>query len=127
MISMQTRERKDKNNLKIRHETNRFKITEKEKAIVMRKSQFAKSDLYFVHPKIIQKGKEKDMLEFAKTPPKGWNSWDVYGASVTEEEVKRNADIMAEKLKVYGWDYVVVDIQWYEPGLSLQHIVNSQI
>lgn len=34
---------------------------------------------------------------------------------------------MAEKLKVYGWDYVVVDIQWYEPGLSLQHIVNSQI
>lgn len=43
------------------------------------------------------------MLEFAKTPPKGWNSWDVYGASVTEEEVKRNADIMAEKLKVYGW------------------------
>ena len=29
------------------------------------------------------------MLEFAKTPPKGWNSWDVYGASVTEEEVKR--------------------------------------
>ena len=28
------------------------------------------------------------MLEFAKTPPKGWNSWDVYGASVTEEEVK---------------------------------------
>ena len=53
---------------------------------------------------------------FAKTPPKGWNSWDVYGASVTEEEVKRNADIMAEKLKVYGWDYVVVDIQWYEPG-----------
>ena len=56
------------------------------------------------------------MLEFAKTPPKGWNSWDVYGASVTEEEVKRNADIMAEKLKKYGWNYVVVDIQWYEPG-----------
>ena len=56
------------------------------------------------------------MLEFAKTPPKGWNSWVVYGASVTEEEVKRNADIMAEKLKKYGWNYVVVDIQWYEPG-----------
>ena len=69
-----------------------------------------------MHPKIKWKGKERDMLEFAKTPPKGWNSWDVYGASVTEEEVKRNADIMAEKLKVYGWDYVVVDIQWYEPG-----------
>ena len=69
-----------------------------------------------MHPKIKWKGKERDMLEFAKTPPKGWNSWDVYGASVTEEEVKRNADIMAEKLKKYGWNYVVVDIQWYEPG-----------
>ena len=23
---------------------------------------------------------------------------------------------MAEKLKKYGWNYVVVDIQWYEPG-----------
>ena len=56
------------------------------------------------------------MLEFAKTPPIGWNSWDVYGAAVTEEEVKRNADIMAEMLKNYGWNYVVVDIQWYEPG-----------
>ena len=26
--------------------------------------------------------------EFAIYPPMGWNSWDVYGASVTEEEVK---------------------------------------
>ncbi len=61
------------------------------------------------------------MLEFAKTPPKGWNSWDVYGASVTEEEVKRNADIMAEKLKVYGWDYVVVEIfNGMSRGLSLR-------
>ena len=25
--------------------------------------------------------------EFALTPPMGWNSWDCYGASVTEEEL----------------------------------------
>lgn len=55
------------------------------------------------------------LKNFAKTPPKGWNSWDVYGASVTEEEVRRNADVMANKLKDHGWNYVVVDIQWYEP------------
>ena len=117
MISMQTRERKDKNNLKNQTRNESIQNHRKRKSYSYeKKSQFAKSDLYFVHPKIIQKGKGKDMLEFAKTPPKGWNSWDVYGASVTEEEVKRNADIMAEKLKVYGWDYVVVDIQWYEPG-----------
>jgi len=53
---------------------------------------------------------------FAKTPPLGWNSWDCYGATVREEEVKGNAQYMAEHLKPYGWEYVVVDIQWYEPG-----------
>lgn len=51
----------------------------------------------------------------AKTPPMGWNSWDCYGAAVTEETVKANADFMATHLKQYGWEYVVVDIQWYEP------------
>lgn len=53
--------------------------------------------------------------EFAIYPPMGWNSWDVYGASVTEEEVRKNAEYMAKNLKQYGWEYVVVDIQWYEP------------
>ena len=53
--------------------------------------------------------------KYAKTPPKGWNSWDCYGASVTEKEVKANAEYMARHLKDYGWEYVVVDIQWYEP------------
>ncbi|MFD1848599.1 glycoside hydrolase family 27 protein [Oceanobacillus bengalensis] len=52
----------------------------------------------------------------APTPPMGWNSWDCYGATVTEEEVKGNAKYMAEFLKEYGWEYVVVDIQWYEAG-----------
>ncbi|WP_078543983.1 glycoside hydrolase family 27 protein [Litchfieldia alkalitelluris] len=52
----------------------------------------------------------------AKTPPMGWNSWDCYGATVKEEEVKGNADYMAEHLKEYGWEYIVVDIQWYESG-----------
>ena len=53
--------------------------------------------------------------DWAKTPPMGWNSWDCYGASVTEEEVRGNAEYMAAHLKEYGWEYVVVDIQWYEP------------
>lgn len=52
----------------------------------------------------------------ALTPPMGWNSWDCYGAAVTEAEVRANADYMAKHLKAYGWEYVVVDIQWYEPG-----------
>ena len=55
------------------------------------------------------------MLMKEKTAPMGWNSWDCYGASVTEETVKKNADFMAKYLKEYGWEYIVVDIQWYEP------------
>lgn len=46
------------------------------------------------------------------SPPLGWNSWDCYGSSVTEEEVLANADFMAERLALHGWQYVVVDIRW---------------
>ena len=51
----------------------------------------------------------------AQYPPMGWNSWDCYGAAVTEDTVRKNADYMARYLKPYGWEYVVVDIQWYQP------------
>ena len=52
----------------------------------------------------------------AVTPPMGWNSWDCWGPAVREETVRRNAEFMARHLKQYGWEYIVVDIQWYEPG-----------
>ena len=52
----------------------------------------------------------------APTPPMGWNSWDSFGTGVTEDEVKRNADYMAKNLAKYGWQYIVVDIQWSEPN-----------
>ncbi|WP_225352413.1 hypothetical protein [Lacticaseibacillus nasuensis] len=45
----------------------------------------------------------------------GWNSWDCFGASVTEAEVLANARYMAAHLKAAGYEYVVVDIQWSEP------------
>src|SRR5262249_19520410 len=51
----------------------------------------------------------------AARPPLGWNSWDAYGTTVTEAEVKANADFMAKNLKLHGWQYVVVDIQWSDP------------
>ncbi len=52
---------------------------------------------------------------WALTPPMGWNSYNCYGAAVTEKEVKANADYMAEKLKKYGWQYIVVDYCWSYP------------
>ena len=51
----------------------------------------------------------------AQTPPMGWNSWDCYGAAVTEDTVRANADYMAKHLKEFGWEYIVVDIQWAQP------------
>ncbi|MGG3454277.1 glycoside hydrolase family 27 protein [Paenibacillus rhizolycopersici] len=57
-----------------------------------------------------------DHTLIAPTPPLGWNSWDCYGAAVTEEEIRGNAEYMAKHLKAYGWSYITVDIQWYEPG-----------
>jgi alpha-galactosidase len=54
-------------------------------------------------------------VSIAAKPPMGWNSWDCYGPSVTEIEVKANADYMSKYMKAYGWEYIVVDIQWYEP------------
>ena len=57
----------------------------------------------------------------AQTPPMGWNSWDCYGASVTEQELRQNIDYMAEHLKSHGWEYIVCDIQWYEPTANSSH------
>ena len=53
--------------------------------------------------------------KLAPTPPMGWNSWDSFGPSVREDEVKANTNFMADKLMKYGWQYVVVDIEWYQP------------
>ncbi|BCN31086.1 glycoside hydrolase family 27 protein [Anaeromicropila herbilytica] len=51
--------------------------------------------------------------ELYQTPPMGWNSYDYYDTTVNEEQVKANADYMAKNLKEFGWEYVVVDIEWY--------------
>ena len=56
----------------------------------------------------------------ALRPPMGWNSWDCFGSSVTEQEVIANAEFMAHHLRAHGWDTVVVDIQWYEPDPGLE-------
>src|SRR4030042_1061007 len=61
------------------------------------------------------KSANQDFKSWAKTPPMGWNSYNSFGAAVTEKEVKENADYMAEKLKQYGWEYIVVDYCWSYP------------
>ncbi len=52
----------------------------------------------------------------ALTPPMGWNSYDAFGDNVVESEVLANARYVAEKLQPVGWDTVVVDYCWSDPG-----------
>ena len=52
---------------------------------------------------------------WAPTPPLGWNSWDCFGTTVNEQQIKEQADAMAKYLLPSGYKYLTVDIQWYEP------------
>jgi hypothetical protein len=48
----------------------------------------------------------------ASTPPMGWNSWDAYGFTITEEQFRANVAVLKD-LKPYGWSYAVIDEGWY--------------
>jgi alpha-galactosidase len=51
----------------------------------------------------------------ALKPPMGWNSWDCFGFDVNEAEVKATADFIAKNLKSLGYEYIVLDMNWYAP------------
>jgi hypothetical protein len=53
--------------------------------------------------------------DVAQTPPMGWNSYDSYGALVTEEQFRANVDYLAEHLKPHGYEYAVLDYCWSYP------------
>lgn len=49
----------------------------------------------------------------AAKPPLGWNSWDGYGTTINEEQFKSNAQWISENLKAFGWEYAVIDMEWF--------------
>ena len=49
----------------------------------------------------------------ALTPPLGWNSWNCWGNSVSEEKILQSARAMVSSgLADYGWCYVNIDDGW---------------
>lgn len=49
----------------------------------------------------------------AKIPPMGWNSWNVFGKNLNEENVRETADaIVVSGLKEVGFEYIVLDDFW---------------
>ena len=49
----------------------------------------------------------------ALTPPMGWNSWDAYGLTITEDQFRANVQVEANELKSLGWQYAVIDEGWF--------------
>jgi alpha-galactosidase len=60
-----------------------------------------------------QSAATSDPAALAITPPMGWNSWDGYGTTIDEAAFKANAEWFAKHLKTSGWQYVVVDMEWF--------------
>ena len=49
----------------------------------------------------------------AATPPMGWNSWDSYGLTITEDQFRADVKVLATKLKPSGYNYAVIDEGWF--------------
>lgn len=69
----------------------------------------------FIATNVVNAQTSPKYWQFAEKPPLGWNSWDIFGTTVTEQQVKEQADAMAVNLLPSGYKYLTVDIQWYEP------------
>ncbi|MHA4806627.1 putative Ig domain-containing protein [Flavitalea flava] len=52
----------------------------------------------------------------ALTPAMGWNSWNCWGLSVSEDKVRSSAKALIDKgLADHGWTYINIDDGWQEP------------
>jgi len=51
--------------------------------------------------------------KLALTPPMGWNSWNCWGLTVSDEKVKSSAQSFIDKgLIDHGWTYINIDDGW---------------
>lgn len=74
----------------------------------------ALSQLFF-----LVQGQGAEQAVHASIPPRGWNSYDSFSWTITEEQFLDNARVVSHKLLQHGYQYVVVDYLWYrkfEPG-----------
>ena len=67
---------------------------------------------------------EPAFWKLAPTPPMGWNSYDYYGATVTEAEFLANAQYQQRHLLPSGYQYAVVDYLWFDPSQATPPIAH---
>jgi alpha-galactosidase len=58
-------------------------------------------------------GAQAQKANVASTPPMGWNSWDAYGLTITEDQFRANVKVERDKLLPFGWKYAVIDEGWF--------------
>ncbi|WP_235490023.1 glycoside hydrolase family 27 protein, partial [Frankia sp. AvcI1] len=52
----------------------------------------------------------------ARTPPMGWNSWNAFGGTVRDGDVRAAADALVRSgMRAAGYRYVIVDDGWMAP------------
>ncbi|XVF02577.1 hypothetical protein REPUB_Repub04eG0186600 [Reevesia pubescens] len=74
------------------------------------------SFFFFFIPSLCRVPSETQLVteqEHASTPPRGWNSYDSFCWTISEEEFLQSAEIVSNRLKPHGYEYVVVDYLWY--------------
>lgn len=52
-------------------------------------------------------------LGLADTPPMGWNSWDSFEGSPTEDQFHNVAESFLKILAPHGYEYLLIDAGWY--------------
>lgn len=78
---------------------------------------FLSSLFYFISVLLLQRVASKGLHHaqhiHAVTPPRGWNSYDSFYWTISEEEFLENAELVSKRLHAHGYEYVVVDYLWY--------------
>ncbi|KAG7980034.1 hypothetical protein I3843_05G160500 [Carya illinoinensis] len=66
-----------------------------------------------LNPRVLSKTVSDGGPERASLPPRGWNSYDSFCWTISEEELLQSAEIISNRLLPHGYEYVVVDYLWY--------------
>jgi alpha-galactosidase len=80
---------------------------------------------------VVKKSPKNSHLLLTPTPPLGWNSFDCYGCAASEKTLMGNLEVMASKLKRFGYEYFVVDNGWFgeyeiDPGEEFPKVTHAQ-
>jgi hypothetical protein len=65
--------------------------------------------------------------DLARTPPMGWNSWNLFDKDITEQDVMQMADAMVSSgMAEAGYEYIVLDTGWQSGRDSHCQVMTDQ-